>query len=80
MSCSYCGWPGAGKMPAGTAVANKDGKRVLVGYLTYFETSPRLCSICEDMKSTVENRPWFVEAHEDYLRQLKVRKKLLGQA
>lgn len=80
MSCSYCGWPGAGKLPAGVRVVDESGKRTLLGQLTYFETNPRFCSVCEDMRLAVESRPWFVEAHEDYLHQLKAKKKLLGQS
>jgi hypothetical protein len=80
MNCPECGWPGAGKMPAGVCVVKKDGKRVLVGQLTYFSTTAPLCSVCEDMKWAIENNPWFVEAHEDYLYEVELKKKLLGQS
>jgi len=79
MSCPECGWPGAGKMPTGARTMNQDGKRVLVGQLSYFVTNPPLCSVCEDMKWALEQKPWFIEAHQDYLYQVKVKKQLMGQ-
>lgn len=67
-------------MPAGVCVVNEDGKKVLVGQLSYFSTNTPLCSVCEDMRWAVENRGWFLEAQEDYLYQVKLKRKLLGQA
>lgn len=66
-------------MPAGVRVIDQNGKRVLVGQLSYYETNPPLCSVCEDMKWAIEERPWFVEAHEEYLYQVRVKRHLLGQ-
>lgn len=80
MSCPECGWPGAGKMPAGVCAVKENGKKVLVGQLSYFSTNAPLCSVCEDMMWALEAKPWFIEAHEDYLYQVKVKKQLLGQS
>ena len=66
-------------MPAGVKVISQNGKRTLVGQLTYYATNPPLCSVCEDMKWALEERPWFVEAHEEYLYEIRVKKHLLGQ-
>lgn len=80
MTCPECGWPGVGMMPAGVRQVVRDGKRVLLGQLTYFpaEEGP-LCSVCRDMKWTVVERPWFVEAHREYLEQVKLKNKLMGK-
>ena len=80
MSCPECGWPGAGRMPAGVRLVHRDGKRVVVGQLSYYETNAPLCSVCEDKKWVLEERPWFIDAHEEYLDQVKVKKQLLGQS
>jgi hypothetical protein len=32
------------------------------------------------MKAAVEERPWFAEAHREYLHQVKVKRKLLGES
>jgi hypothetical protein len=66
-------------MPTGARTITQGGKRVLVGQLTYYTTNPPLCSVCEDMMWAIEERLWFVEAHEEYLRQIKFKKHLLGQ-
>ena len=66
-------------MPAGVRVIDQNGKRVLVGHLSYYETNPPLCSVCEDTKWAIEERPWFVEAHEEFLYQVRVKRHLLGQ-
>jgi hypothetical protein len=79
MSCPECGWPGAGKMPTGARTVSQGGKRVLIGQLSYYTTSAPLCSVCEDMKWVLENSAWFIDAHEEYLYQVKVKKQLLGQ-
>ena len=80
MACPECGWPGAGHMPAGVRLARQNGKSVLIGQLTYFLVPGELCSLCSDMKSAVETRPWFVEAHREYLNQIKAKKQLMGGA
>ncbi len=66
-------------MPAGVCTVSENGKRVVVGQLKYFSTNAPLCSVCEDMKWAIEKKPWFIEAHEDYLYQVKIKRKLLGQ-
>lgn len=80
MICPECGWPGVGKMPAGVRQLNQGDRTVLVGQLTYFESTDEgaLCSVCEEMKAAVEERPWFIEAHREYLKQVKVKKQLMG--
>jgi hypothetical protein len=67
-------------MPTGVRTIEQNGKRVLIGQLSYFTTNPPLCSVCEDMKWALEKRPWFIDAHDDYLYQIKVKKQLLGQS
>ncbi|HTU32597.1 MAG TPA: hypothetical protein VMF66_02210 [Candidatus Acidoferrum sp.] len=67
-------------MPAGVCVVKENGKKVLVGQLSYFSTNAPLCSVCEDMKWALEDKAWFIEAHEDYLYQIQVKKQLLGQS
>jgi hypothetical protein len=59
-------------------VIRQQGKTVLVGTLSYFRISTDLCSLCQEMKSAVASRPWFVKAHAEYLDQMKVKKQLLG--
>jgi hypothetical protein len=65
-------------MPVGVCVIKQEGKIVLVGRLSYFHISTVLCSLCREMESAVENRPWFVKAHAEYLDQIKVKKQMLG--
>ena len=65
-------------MPAGLRVINESGKQVVVGQLCYFRVTTELCSVCEDMKSAAARRPWFVEAHAEYLGQIEVKKQLLA--
>lgn len=77
MFCPECGWPGVGKMPTGVRLSKHDDKSVLIGRLTYFAMETALCSVCEEMKFAVETRPWFVKAHDEYLGQVKAKKKLL---
>ena len=57
-----------------------NGKSVLIGQLTYFSVPGELCSVCSEMKSAVETRPWFVEAHREYLNRIKAKKQLMGGA
>ena len=65
-------------MPTGVRVTNRNGTHVLIGRLSYFHTSTVLCSVCRDMKSAVATRPWFVEAHAEFLDQVEAKKQLLG--
>jgi hypothetical protein len=67
-------------MPAGVRLARENGKSVLIGHLIYFSAPGQLCSVCSDMKNAVETRTWFVEAHRDYLNQVKTKAKLMGGA
>lgn len=76
--CAECGWPGAGKMPAGVRTLSENGARELIGQLSYFEISTELCSVCQEMVAAVQSRPWFVEAHGEYLDQIAVKKQLLA--
>ena len=76
--CSQCGWPGTGKMPAGVGVISQKGKTVLFGTLFYFRISTELCSLCQEMESSVASRPWFVKAHAEYLDQIKAKHQMLG--
>ena len=78
MHCPQCGWPGIGEMPAGVQLVKQSGKSVLIGRLTYLRMNSVLCSVCADMRSAVSARPWFLEAHEEYLDQVKVKKHVLG--
>ena len=78
LCCSQCGWPGIGKRPAGVRVIKRNGKDVLIGQLSYYRISGMLCSVCQEMESAVANRQWFVEAHLEYLDQIRVKKQLLG--
>jgi hypothetical protein len=78
MHCPQCGWPGLGTRPAGVRLATQNGKSVLVGQLTYFFTQAVLCSVCEELMSAVAARSWFVEAHREYLDQVKAKKRILG--
>jgi heterodisulfide reductase subunit B len=77
--CAECGWPGIGKMPTGVRRVRENGKNVLIGQLSYYPVSRALCSVCQEMESAVNNRPWFVEAHAEYLEQVKATKRLLGE-
>jgi hypothetical protein len=36
-----------------------------------------LCSVCDAMKSAVAEKPWFLEAHREYLDQVKAKKHIL---
>lgn len=76
--CAECGWPGTGNLPAGALATNRNGKQVLVGRLSYFHISTALCSVCQEMKSAVASRPWFIEAHAEYLDQIEFKRKLLA--
>jgi hypothetical protein len=74
--CSQCGWPGTGTLPAGVSVIKQNGQTVLVGNLSYFRITTALCSLCQEMESAVACRPWFVQAHAEYLEQIAVKKNL----
>ena len=56
----------------------QSGKSVLIGHLTYIRMHSVLCSVCADMRSAVSARPWFLEAHDEYLDLVKVKKHILG--
>ena len=77
MHCPQCGWPDIGKMPAGVRLIKHNDKTVLLGHLIYVSIDAVLCSVCEEMKSAVESKPWFREAHREYLDQVKVKKRIL---
>lgn len=77
MRCPECGWPEIGKMPAGVGLITENNKIVPVGHLTYIQVEAEMCSVCSDMRSAVMSRRWFVEAHRDYLDQIKAKKFLL---
>ena len=77
VNCPQCGWPGMGEMPAGVRLVKQNGKSVLIGHLDYFHMNSVLCSDCADMRCAVAARPWFVEAHDEYLDQVKVKKHIL---
>jgi hypothetical protein len=77
MHCPQCGWPEIGKIPAGVGLIKQNNKTVLVGQLTYVRMDSVLCSVCKEMKSAVAARPWFLEAHREYLDQVKVKNHLL---
>jgi hypothetical protein len=76
--CPECGWPGIGEMPAGVRLVKQSGKSVLIGHLSYIRMDSVLCSVCADMRCAVAARPWFLEAHDEYLDQVKVKKHILG--
>ena len=76
--CPECGWPGIGEMPAGVRLVKQSGKSVLIGNLSYLRMNSVLCSVCADMRSAVSARPWFLEAHGEYLDQVKVKQHILG--
>lgn len=78
MHCPQCGWPGIGNVPAGVRLITQNNKTVLIGRLTYVRMDSVLCSVCQEMKSAVAARPWFLEAHSEYLDQVKVKKHILG--
>jgi hypothetical protein len=65
-------------MPAGVRLTRQNGKSTLIGQLIYFSVPGELCSVCSDMKHAVETRSWFIEAHREYLNQIKVKKQLMG--
>jgi hypothetical protein len=56
----------------------QSGKSVLIGHLAYIRMNSVLCSVCADMRSAVSARPWFLEAHGEYLDQVKVKQHILG--
>lgn len=66
-------------MPTGVRVMNGVGKQILIGQLSYYHISGALCSVCQAMESAVSIRPWFIEAHTEYLDQIKIKKQLLGR-
>ena len=76
--CAECGWPGIGNMPAGVRTVNQNGSQLLIGQLSYFRIQTMRCSVCQEMIAAVENRPWFVEGHREYLKQIKAKKRLLA--
>ena len=76
--CAECGWPGMGKMPAGVRMIRQNGEHLLIGQLCYYRTNAVLCAVCQEMESAVATRSWFVEAHAEYLEQVKAKEKLLG--
>jgi len=67
-----------GKMPAGVRMIRQNGENLLIGQLCYYRTNAVLCAVCEEMESAVASRSWFVEAHAEYLEQVKAKEKLLG--
>lgn len=77
MQCPECGWPEIGKIPAGVGLVTENDKIVPVGRLTYIHVEAELCAVCEVMKSAVAGRPWFLEAHREYLDQVKAKKLLM---
>jgi hypothetical protein len=77
VNCPQCGWPGIGEMPAGVRLVKQSGKSVLIGHLAYFRMNSVLCSVCADMMCAVAASPWFLQAHHEYLEQLKVKKHIL---
>jgi hypothetical protein len=64
-------------MPAGVRLIKQNGKHVLFGKLTYVRMESVLCSVCDAMKSAVAEKPWFLEAHGEYLDQVKAKKHIL---
>ena len=76
--CAECGWPGIGEMPTGVQMIRENGKDLLIGQLFYYRMNCVLCSVCQEMESAVATRPWFVEAHAEYLDQVKAKERLLG--
>ena len=69
-----------GNMPAGVRMIRQNGENLLVGQLCYYRTNAVLCSICQEMESAVASRSWFVEAHAEFLEQIKAKEKLLGRS
>jgi hypothetical protein len=67
-----------GNMPAGVRMIRQNGENLLIGQLCYYRTNAVLCSICQEMESAVASRSWFVEAHAEFLEQVKAKEKLLG--
>jgi len=65
-------------MPAGVRTLNRDGSQLLIGQLSYFHIRTELCSVCQEMMTAIQGRPWFVEAHWEYLNQISLKKKLLA--
>jgi hypothetical protein len=64
-------------MPTGVRLIKQNGKGLLVGQLFYYLTRAVLCSVCQELESVLTNRRWFVEAHTEYLNELKAKKRLL---
>jgi hypothetical protein len=58
-------------MPVGVCVIQQNGKTVLFGNLAYFRMNTVWCSLCREMESAVASRPWFVQAHAEYLNAIK---------
>jgi len=59
-------------------LVKQSDQSVLIGHLSYIRMNNVLCSVCADMKAAVAARPWFLEAHGEYLDQVKVKKHILG--
>src|SRR5436853_7666885 len=76
--CAECGWPGMGKMPAGVRMIRQNGEDLPIGQLCYYRINAVLCSVCQEMESAVASRSWFVEAHAEYLEQVKAKERWLG--
>jgi hypothetical protein len=55
-----------------------NGEDLLIGQLCYYRTNAVVCSVCLEMESAVASRSWFVEAHAEYLEQVKAKERLLG--
>src|SRR5215469_328780 len=73
--CSECGWPGIGQMPTGVRMISANGKRLLIGHLSYYPVVGTLCSLCKEMESALNDRPWFIEAHSEYVDEIKTKKR-----
>jgi hypothetical protein len=65
-------------MPTGVRLARENGKSALIGHLSYFSVPGELCSVCNEMKNALEARLWFVEAHREYVNQVKKKQQLGG--
>lgn len=66
-------------MPTGVRMIRQNGKDLLIGHLSYYRINGLLCSVCQEMESAVTSRPWFVEAHAEYLDEVEAKKRLLGE-
>jgi hypothetical protein len=67
-----------GKMPSGVRMIRPNGEDILIEQLCYYRTNVVLCSVCQEMEAAVASRSWFVEAHAEYLEQVKAKERLLG--